>query len=114
MHRFNVARIRFAEVGDPFENAQGHGPIDCAQLRPRFRSKGEAHGLVVTEEFFYHFIVILADNCISGVCLRNPSANRRAESRADGFLCKELQEALGCRDLGIRKTVDQVMKGIAV
>lgn len=73
--RFNVSRTRFAEVGDTFENAQRHRPIDCAQLRPRLRCKGKAHGLFLTEERFDHVIVILADNRISSVCLRNPSSN---------------------------------------
>jgi hypothetical protein len=101
-------------MGNAFENAQRHSPIDGAQLRPGLRHKGKAHGLFLTEELFDHVIVIPADNRLSSVCLRNPSPNGLAEIRAHGLLCEELQKALSGRDLGIRKTVDQVMEGIAI
>ena len=100
MHRFNVYRPRFAEVGDALENADRPGPIDRPQLRPRLRRKGKARGLFLAEDHFGHLIVILANNRLSGVCLRNPSSNGLAENRANGVLREELQKALGCRHLG--------------
>ena len=66
------------------------------------------------EELFDHVIVILADDRFSSVRLCNPSSNRLTEKRANRFLSEELQEALSCWYLGIRKAIDQVMEGIAV
>jgi hypothetical protein len=74
-HRFNVSRTGFAEMGNAFENAQRHSPIDCAQLRLGFRCERKTHGLLFTEELFDHVVVSLADNRLSSVCLRNPSSN---------------------------------------
>jgi hypothetical protein len=114
MHRFNISRTRFAEMGNALENAQRHSPIDCAQLRLGFRCEGKTHGLLLTEELFDHVVVIPADNRLSSVRLRNPSAYGLAEHRANGFLREKFQETLGYRYLGIRKAVDQMMEGIAV